>query len=165
MICLGKKEKPWNRIEETIGILLLAFLLIILSYQVILRFVFNNSNSWSEELARYLFVWFVYMTASFAIFKWAHIRIEALIKIWPGKIRKLIAFIGAIIFLIYSAVICYFGAQYTIDLYQTAQVSMGMRIPMWTMYAGIPVSHGFWLIRLVQRLYRSIRYPKEYTVF
>lgn len=161
---MGKKEKPWNRIEETVGIILLMFLLTILSYQVILRFVFNNSNSWSEELARYLFIWFVYMTASFAIVQWAHIRIEALMNIWPKKVRKYIAYAGALIFTVYAAIICFFAADYTMDLFATKQFSMGMRIPMWTMYAAIPVSHGFWVIRLIQRLYRNIRKPEEYTI-
>ncbi len=161
---MEKKEKPWNRIEEVAGILLLAFLLTILSYQIILRFIFENSNSWSEELARYLFVWFVYLTASFAIFRWAHIRIEALANIWPEMIRKYVAYLGAFIFLAYSAIVCVYGAKYTMALFATGQVSMGMRIPMWTMYAAIPVSHGAWAVRLVQRLYFTIRYPEEYTL-
>jgi TRAP-type C4-dicarboxylate transport system permease small subunit len=161
---LDKRVKPWNRIEEVAGVLLLAFLLIILSYQVGLRFIFHNSNSWSEELARYLFVWFVYMTASFAIFKWAHIRIEALMNVWPKKIRKYVAYLGALIFLTYAVVVCIFGAKYTMDLFATGQVSMGMRIPMWTMYGGIPVCHGAWAIRIIQRLYYTIRYPEEYSL-
>lgn len=161
---MDKKEKPWNRVEEAIGVLLLAFILIILSYQVILRFIFHNSNSWSEELARYLFVWFVYMTASYAIYRWAHIKIDALIKVWPKAIRKYIAYLGALIFLVYSLTICIFGARYTMDLFRTWQVSMGMRIPMWTMYASIPVCHGAWAIRLIQRMYRTIRHPEEYTL-
>lgn len=161
---MEKKEKPWNRIEEIIGMSLLAFILIILSYQIVLRFIFDASNSWSEELARYLFVWFVYMTASFAVFQWAHIRIEALIKIWPKFLRKYIAIVGASVFLVYSGIIFYYSAKYTMDLFMTSQVSMGMRIPMWTMYAAIPVSHGFWVIRLVQRFIRVIKNPDDYAL-
>lgn len=161
---MEKKDKLWNRIEETIGIILLAFILTILSYQIILRFIFSASNSWSEELARYLFVWFVYMTASFAIFQWAHIRIEALIGVWPKILRRWIAILGAVIFLVYSLLIFYHGADYTLDLIATKQVSMGMRIPMWTMYAAIPVCHGLWAIRLIQRLIHHFKDPTEYSL-
>ena len=161
---MDKREKPWNRIEEVLGVCLLAFILVILSYQIILRFIFSASNSWSEELARYLFVWFVYMTASFAIFQWAHIRIEALIGIWPKALRKYVAVLGALVFLVYSGVIFYFSANYTMDLFLTDQVSMGMRIPMWTMYAAIPVSHGFWVIRLIQRLVLYFKNPQDFAL-
>jgi len=162
---LENKVKPWNRIEEVLGVLLLAFLLAILSYQIGLRFIFSNSNSWSEELARYLFVWYVYVTASYAIFKWSHIKIEALLKVWPKKIRKFVAYLGVSIFLLYAILICYHGANYTMDLFTTGQVSMGMRIPMWTMYAAIPVSHGAWAIRLIQHIYYTIRFPEEYEIY
>lgn len=161
---MEKSVKPWNRIEEVVGVLLLAFILVILSYQIILRFIFSNSNSWSEELARYLFVWFVYLTASFAIFKWAHIKIEALLNVWPRAIRRYVAYLGTIVFLVYSIVVCYFGAQYTMALYATNQISMGMRIPMWTMYAAIPVSHGLWAIRIIQHIYYTIRSPELYDI-
>lgn len=155
---MEKKEKFWNHIEEIAGILILAVVLIILSYQVILRFIFSNSNSWSEELSRYLFVWFVYITASFAIYKGAHIRIDALINVYPRKLRPYIMFIGDLIFLLYAAVVAYFGGKYTLKLFQTGQVSMGMRVLMGYMYAAIPVSHSFWVIRLLQRMYKKIRY-------
>ncbi len=34
-----------------------AAMVVIIVYQVILRYCFNASNSWSEELARYLFIY------------------------------------------------------------------------------------------------------------
>lgn len=70
------KEKKINRVEEWLSVAVLIAILILLSYQVIMRFVFHNTNSWSEELARYLFIWLVYLSASYAIYKNAHIKIE-----------------------------------------------------------------------------------------
>ncbi|MCL2601411.1 MAG: TRAP transporter small permease subunit, partial [Treponema sp.] len=50
--------------EITINIFLMSFMVIILFIQVIMRRVFNNSLFWSEELARYMFIWLVYLGIS-----------------------------------------------------------------------------------------------------
>jgi TRAP-type C4-dicarboxylate transport system permease small subunit len=63
-----------DNFEEIICGLLLGIMLLILTYQVVLRFIFNSSNAWSEELARYLFIWFIFIGASYAAQKTAHIK-------------------------------------------------------------------------------------------
>ncbi len=43
-------------VEKAILAVSVFVMVIIMVYQVILRYVFSNPNAWSEELARYLFI-------------------------------------------------------------------------------------------------------------
>ncbi len=55
----------WEHLEEFFIIPLMFAMSIIIFIQVIMRYVFQNSLTWSEELARYMFVWLVYFAVSF----------------------------------------------------------------------------------------------------
>ena len=62
-----------------------AAMVVIIVYQVILRYCFNASNSWSEELARYLFIYDVMLAASIAIRKNSHLQVDFLINLLKPK--------------------------------------------------------------------------------
>ena len=44
-----------DKIEEILCNVCLLGMLMVLSLQVILRYIFRNSNAWSDEVGRYLF--------------------------------------------------------------------------------------------------------------
>ena len=53
-----------EKVEKAILAITVAIMIIIITYQVIMRYVFANANSWSEELARYLFIYDVMIGAA-----------------------------------------------------------------------------------------------------
>lgn len=58
-------------IEEVLLSLMLLAMLVICTMQVIWRYVLESALSWSEELARYIFVWLVWVAAAYATKKCA----------------------------------------------------------------------------------------------
>lgn len=129
----------------------LFIMLAVLTLQVVLRYVFNNSNSWSDELARYLFIWFIFVGAAYAAHHVAHIRIESLNNVFPKKIRKHVQLLGSIIWIIFCAAIVYISGKYTIDLYKGNQISLGLGVKMAYAYAAIPVGYTLIIIRVIQK--------------
>src|SRR5699024_3009086 len=76
--------------------------------QVVMRYIFNESLTWSEELSRYAFVWFVYTSAAYAVRYQRHVKFSFLIhfseKITPIlsgllKITALFFWISFLVFL------------------------------------------------------------------
>ena len=70
-------------LEETICIILMSVMTIIIFIQVIMRYVMHNSLSWSEELARYCFVWLIYIGVAYGCKLMKHIKIDAALKLFP----------------------------------------------------------------------------------
>lgn len=159
---MKKKIEYIDKFEAGLTVALLVVALLVLTLQVFERFIMNSGNSWSEELARYLFIWSVYTSAAFAIISNAHIRIDAALNLYPKKIRKYIPILADVIFLVYTIIIVYFSFDYCLDLFASGQVSMGLHVTMGYMYASIPVGHLLMAIRLVQLIYRRIKYPEQY---
>ena len=99
----------WEHLEEFFIIPLMFAMSIIIFIQVIMRYVFQNSLTWSEELARYMFVWLVYFAVSFTARREKHIRIDAAINLYPKKIRPYIEILSEIIVLAFSIFIAITG--------------------------------------------------------
>lgn len=61
-------------VEKVFLVVTAAIMVIVIAYQVVLRYVFNASNAWSEELARYLFIYDVFIGSAIALRKNSHCR-------------------------------------------------------------------------------------------
>ena len=53
--------------EEYFVVWTMAIMTILVFIQVVMRYVFSNSLSWSEELARFIFLWVSWIGASYAV--------------------------------------------------------------------------------------------------
>lgn len=162
MLVLVNKERWWNLIELRVSQIMLGFILLLLSYQVVMRYIFKNTNSWSEELARYVFIFFIYLTACVAIYKNVHIKIDAFLSVYPRRIRKWVKILGNAVFLVYAAGIAYYGYQYTASIFAAGTVATGTHIKMAYVYAIIPVSHLIMALRLIQLTYNMVKRPEAY---
>lgn len=152
-----KIKKVLNNLESIICTVFLGTMLLLLSYQVILRWI-GESNAWSEEIARYLFVWLVFLGSSMAIQTGSHIAITTAVKIWPKKIRPMMEIIGTVGWLVFSAIITYIATDFAIRLYSMGTVSLGLEINTGIPFSGVAIGYLFMSIRLVQyRLIPQIR--------
>jgi|SRR6056297_640542 len=146
-----------DNFEEIICGLLLGIMLLILTYQVVLRFVFNSSNAWSEELARYLFIWFIFIGASYAAQKSAHIKIDALLNIYPEKFHKIVSILGLVVWIVFNIFIVYIGMKYMMSLFKSGKISLGLQLQLGYIYLAIPTGYMLMTIRLVGRLIDRIK--------
>ncbi|WNK19884.1 TRAP transporter small permease [Halomonas piscis] len=77
-----------NYIEDYACRALLAVFVILLFVQVVMRMVLGIGMSWIEELARYSFVWFVFLGATHAAHLSAHNRLQVHINLLPKNMAK-----------------------------------------------------------------------------
>lgn len=81
----GKFLDGIEKIEKLFLAVTVAIMIIVITYQVILRYVFSASNAWSEELARYLFIYDVMVAAAIATRRNSHLQVDAFIGILDRK--------------------------------------------------------------------------------
>ena len=141
-----------EHLELYICIALMSAMTVILFVQVVMRYVLQSSLSWSEELARYLFVWLIYLGISYGAKIMKHIKIDAALGIFPGKIRPWIVILGDLIFLGFALYICYSSYGLVKKQIMIGQVSPAMQMPMWILYSAPMVGFALTAFREVQTL-------------
>lgn len=154
------KKKWYNQIECYIGVIIVIGMLIILTVQVVARYVTGVSFAWIDEVSRYGLVWLAYLAAVYAIYTESHIKVDILLKVWPQKVRKIIKHISTILFFIYAVAVAYYSAMWVLDIYHTGTTSLALHLPMAMIQSIIPLAHILMAIRLAQVEVRHIKHPE-----
>lgn len=144
----------YNKIEENLLYASLIFTVTVIFIQVVMRYVFSNSLSWSEEAARYVFIWQTWIGASYAVRKKRHLRVEALVDRLHGVSRKFIELVVLALWILFGCFLIYKGYQLTKLIYVRGQISAALGISMAIPYAAIPVGSFFMTSRLVVEAFR-----------
>jgi TRAP-type C4-dicarboxylate transport system permease small subunit len=118
-----------------------------------MRYVFNSSLSWSEELARFIFIWQIWMGASIGLKDKKHIKVELLLSLFKEKGRRRIEIFGNIMFLAFCIFIVINGTNLTLDLIRKNSLSAAMRIPLYLVYLSLPFSGFIMSFRILGKLY------------
>ncbi len=135
---MGALRKGLKRFENTLLGILISVMVIVIFLQVISRFIFNNPLSWSEELARYLFIWIIFIGASVAVRERAHFGIDFFVELLPDKFKKIIDFLISISMIGFAAIMIIYGIE-TVK-WTHMQISPSLHIHMSLPNAAIPVS-------------------------
>ncbi|HHV64835.1 MAG TPA: TRAP transporter small permease [Peptococcaceae bacterium] len=85
---LMKLNKLIYTIEKYVLIFVMYALVAVLFINVLFRFVLFIPSAWADELARFTFVWLVFLGASAAMYKWEHIDINLIDTILQKLIKK-----------------------------------------------------------------------------
>lgn len=84
-------QRITERIDRTADGLLIgigAVLVVMVLLAVFFRYVLNQSLSWSDELVRYLFVWFTLLGGVVVLREREHIRVEYFVEKVPLPLRR-----------------------------------------------------------------------------
>lgn len=144
--------KKFARFEEIILVLTLALMVLLIFAQVVGRYVFQTAPSWTEELARYIHIFQVWVGASYAVKLRQHIRVEAFITRLHGAPRKILEGLGVLIWFFLSLFLAVFGTTLVLASIEHGQVTPALQIPMWIPYLAVPLGGAGMVIRLIQQL-------------
>ncbi len=151
-------KKIWDNLEEYLLVYSLMFSLGLIFVQVVLRYCLGYSLSWSEELARYLFLWQTWIGASYAVKEHKHLRIDIIQNFIKGERQKIrFELFVLLIWLIFSITIVYQSGILIKLIYLRRQLSPALQLPMAVAYASVCVGCGLMAIRLVQEIMDYIK--------
>ncbi len=148
-----------EKIQRAILTVSVAAMVVLMVYQVILRYVFSNSNAWSEELIRYLFILNVMLASPIAIRRNNHLQIDVLINCFSPRVKRIftvLATLAGIVFL------C-FLFKYSIDLCMTATnnvsaglAAAGLNVSMAIPYASLPLGAVLMILTSIEVVLKTI---------
>lgn len=149
-----------EKLEEWILAATMVVMVVLIFVQVITRYIFESSLSWSEELARYVHIWQIWIGASLAIRKKEHIKVEAFKKLFKEKGQKIIELISLILWFTLAVFLAVAGTDLVTTMFARGQDSPAMQMPMWAIYSAIPIGGFLMSIRLIQQIYFLLKPEK-----
>ena len=130
----------------------------IICAQIVLR-LFSVSLSAAEEIARFLFVWAMYLSVSYAIRGDRHIRVTIVIDKLPPTLRMLACNCADLIFLVYSVIVLLFGWKVIVISLELGQIAPATEAPIALLYGSIAVGAALNIRHLLRRLHRRAVAP------
>lgn len=130
---------------------------LIIAVQIFQRYVLQSSLDWSEELARYLFIWSVYVGCSYATQKDRHLEVTIMRNLFGPTVAKVVtlgAYVCTIGFCVCATI---WGFQMVEFLSGTGQKTPALEIQMYWVFLSVPVGMGLMAIRTVQRILAILR--------
>ena len=133
-----------QKLDKVLGnFLVLLMILIVLTvlWQVFSRYVLNSPSSFTDELARYLFIWIGIFGAAYASGQQTHLAIDIL----PQKLNKqnklkLRIGINLLIVLFSLTVLVIGGGNLVYVNYDLGQYSAALDVPLSFVYSVVPLS-------------------------
>ncbi|MDR0851514.1 MAG: TRAP transporter small permease [Clostridiales Family XIII bacterium] len=87
----------YNHFEEILIVLLFVVMVVVIFIQVIMRYAFQHSLPWSEEMGRFIFEWLTWLGISLGARYGEHIKITMLVDRLPFRTAQAINILADII--------------------------------------------------------------------
>lgn len=125
--------------------------------QVISRYIFNFTPYFGEELARYLFVWVVFLSLPLVARYGGHMAIETLTSRVKGSSLKFLNITADIFTIVFMGIMVWQGIIMVMRTHY--QTSPAMMIPMSWVYSVIPFGCAIMLLYALANLVDVIKTP------
>lgn len=131
--------------------LTMAAITVIVLLGVITRYIFNAPLLWTDEAARVALVWMMFLgIAELFRIKYGHVGIKALGVFDRGIVGRAVSSVGTVVVVIELLVMIYGGLVLADPARQSASPALG--VPMWILYAVIPLSGALSIVFILWRL-------------
>ena len=148
-------DKVLSFFEEWTLFLTVFVALISLFVNVFLRYVFNYTLAWSEELVREVIIYTTLIGCSAAVKNRSMIKIDASVQLVP-KLKIPLTFFSNFVTLIFSMIVMYYGWKMALLQVQTEQKTIILQIPLVYIFSILPLMGAMMFIRTIQVFYEDI---------
>lgn len=146
----------FDNLESYICRTLLATFVVLLFIQILSREIFSYSIPWGEEVATYMFVWFVFFGASYAARMAAHNRVTFQFKAFPKKVADYIEAFADLIWVAFNCYFVYLSYDFVFNKMNLFWKSQTTGIPMKYIYMILPIAFTLMTIRIIQVNYYKL---------
>jgi len=143
------------RIIDYSIVIFMGGLVVLVFFQVINRFIINVPAPWTEEMARYAFVWLSLLASVKAVKANAHISVDMFINYLPRKIERVVNILTYILILVFFAIMIGTGIIWVFS--NLNSFCDTVRISRALIYSIVPISGFLMLIFLLEHMINHIK--------
>ena len=120
--------------------ILISIVVLLVLVQVFSRYLIQLPFIGIEELARLVFVWACFLGTALGVIRFRHISIEVLIRNLPSGVGQLLSIVSAVLVLMISAVMVFYGLQFVWSKWAYPDYSTALFYPRSLFYLPVPLS-------------------------
>lgn len=117
---------------------LVAVIILVVSAQVFLRYLFNSSIGWADEVSRLAFVWSIFMAIPLCVREGLHIGLQIVTVRLPEQVREMLARAVAAAGVVLMLIVSYHSVVIAWDQWDEKMSSVNMSAAMFV----VPVAIG-----------------------
>lgn len=146
-------DKVITLVEYFLMVLLAAAILIVGS-QITFRYIFNSPLSWSEQGARFLFIWLTMMSVPCIFRRKGMIAFDLITGMFPERTRTAVEILVQFIVMFFA--VFYLYTSLTLMMKTGSRVTAGVAIPQNLIYVAPPISMTLLILVLVEQFIQSV---------
>ena len=152
---MKKAEHILSQAVKTVVTILLLALTVLVTYTVILRYIFNGGVPAAEELVRYLFIFNVMMAAAIAVRRNSHLQIDIVLNALKPHMRRIFTICATtvgLVFLVYLFIL-------SLELVRSGapNTSAGLGLPMSIPYTCVPIGTALMVLTSIEVILKNIQ--------
>ncbi|MEO8157988.1 MAG: TRAP transporter small permease [Betaproteobacteria bacterium] len=132
-----------------------AILIVPVTLQILSRFTdFVPAYIWTEELARFMFIWMVMIGAMIGVREGTHFEVD----VWPvlgARANALLRIVSHLLVLVFALVFVWWGIAFI--RFGWDQLSEIAELPMWTIFIAWPIAGITWTLFIGESFVASAR--------
>jgi TRAP-type C4-dicarboxylate transport system permease small subunit len=140
--------------ETAALVLIVSVMTLVVFLQVVFRYALGRPLVWSEEMARYLFVWLSILGAALGVQKGGHFSLDFFQRMMPERGKRTLKIL--VHFLMGAVVVVILFQGITLVQMTRLQESPAMSISMAWAYASLPVGAGLMTVHLLAALVKDL---------
>lgn len=130
-----------------LSIIILIFSIIIITITDILsRFIFSHSLTGALVMAKYLFVWLIFIGISYGIKRDAHFKVTEIVEKFPDKFQIIMKKVFIILTLVFFCVVLFSSIKFIPVVWSRVDFATGIRM----VYFNLSIPVGSFLVILAQ---------------
>ncbi|MCL6614828.1 MAG: TRAP transporter small permease [Firmicutes bacterium] len=135
----NRTSQAFDLIENAVASIVVVAMVVVLSLQVLSRYLFNAPLYWSEELARFIFIWSVFLGAAMAFRRGTHMSVDLITgSRLPGRVRAALVLFSKVVVTAFSLFLIQIGAKFAQRMLLISSPAIGVRLGV--VYAILPLS-------------------------
>lgn len=140
-----------NKVLKAASMIFFTGMALCVLFQVISRYVLSMPLPWTEEAARYFFIWATFLGAAVAFATNEHLSVKVLLSNLPNDhLRGLIALTGDLCCLCFLGTFVFDGLNLTMTIFEVGQTPPSMDfLQMGWVYLAIPLGSALMILNII----------------
>ena len=143
------------RVEQTLVVSFLGFMIFIAFLQIVLRNFFSTGLDWGDALLRNLVLWIGFIGATLATKEGKHINIDVISRWLPSMGKNVVRLITHLFSFLVCCALTYATLKFIRNEIQMGQKTF-LNIPVWIPEMILPVTFGLMSFRFGLRSFKNL---------